>query len=286
MRAFLLIALLCASLVAETRVVLLGTGTPNADPERSGPALAIVVNNVPYIVDSGPGVVRRMAAAKLDLTKARVVFITHLHSDHTLGLPDLMLTPWVLDRTAPLQIYGPKGIEPMTKHILEAYREDINIRLHGGEPSNKTGYKSQAHTIRPGVVFKDDNVKVTAFAVPHGKWPEAYGYRFDTADRSIVISGDTSPSNAVADACHGCDVLIHEVISSAHLAIRTREWQRYHSTYHTPSKDLGEVAAKAHPGLLILYHQIPSGFSEEDLLAEIRAAYKGRVVSGRDLDVY
>jgi len=282
----LLLLLFAALAHAETRIVMLGTGTPNADPQRSGPAVAIVVNQIPYIVDSGPGVVRRMAAAKLDLTKARVVFITHLHSDHTLGLPDLMLSPWVLDRTAPLEIYGPKGIERMAKHILDAYREDIQIRLHGGEPSNKTGYKANAHAIRPGVVYRDENVKVTGFRVPHGKWPEAYGYRFDTADRSIVISGDTTFSEAVAQVCNGCDVLIHEVISSTGLAKRKPEWQNYHNAYHTSSKDLGAVATKARPKLLILYHQLFSGVSEEALLAEVRAVYAGKVVSARDLEVY
>ena len=281
---FLLAAISMAH--AETRIVMLGTGTPNADPQRSGPAVAIVVNQVPYIVDSGPGVVRRMAAAKLDLTKARVVFITHLHSDHTLGLPDLMLSPWVLDRTAPLEIYGPKGIERMAKHILDAYREDIKIRLDGGEPSNKTGYRANAHAIRPGMVYRDENVKVTGFRVPHGAWRESFGYRFDIADRSIVISGDTTASDAVAESCNGCDVLIHEVISAAGLAKRTPEWQKYHNAYHTTSKDLGAVATKARPKLLILYHQLFSGVSEEDLLAEIRAVYSGRVVSARDLDVY
>lgn len=282
----LLLLLLATLAHAETRIVMLGTGTPNADPQRSGPAVAVVVNQVPYIIDSGPGVVRRMAAAKLDLTKARVVFITHLHSDHTLGLPDLMLSPWVLDRTTPLAVYGPKGIERMTKRILDAYREDIKIRLEGGEPSNKTGYRANAHAIRPGVVYQDENVKVTGFRVPHGKWPEAYGYRFDTADRSIVISGDTTASGAVAEACNGCDALIHEVISSAGLAKRTPEWQKYHNAYHTTSKDLGVIATKARPKLLILYHQLFSGVSEDDLLAEVRAAYNGKVVSAKDLDVY
>jgi ribonuclease Z len=284
MKALLLVFVALAH--AETRIVMLGTGTPNADPQRSGPAVAIVVNQIPYIVDSGPGIVRRMAAAKLDLTKARVVFITHLHSDHTLGLPDLMLSPWVLDRAAALEIYGPSGIERMTRHILDAYQEDIKIRLSGGEPSNKTGYKANAHRIRPGVVFKDENVRVTGFHVSHGKWPEAYGYRFDTAERSVVISGDTTPSDAVAENCNGCDVLIHEVISSVGLAKRTPEWQRYHNAYHTSSKDLGAVATKARPKLLILYHQLFSGVSEEELLAEVRAVYSGRVVSAKDLEVY
>lgn len=282
----LLFFLFAALVHAETRIVMLGTGTPNADPLRSGPALAIVVNQVPYIVDSGPGIVRRMAAAKLDLTKARVVFITHLHSDHTLGLPDLIFSPWVLDRTAALEVYGPKGIERMTRHIMDAYREDIQIRLRGGEPSNKTGYRANAHPIRAGVVYQDANVKVTGFRVPHGAWREAYGYRFDTADRSIVISGDTTASAAVAENCNGCDVLIHEVISSAGLAKRTPDWQKYHHAYHTTAKDLGAVATKARPTLLILYHLLFSGVSEEDLLAEVRAVYSGKVVSARDLEVY
>ncbi len=282
-----LLLLLFAALVhADTRIVMLGTGTPNADPQRSGPAVAIVVNQIPYIVDSGPGVVRRMAAAKLDLTKARVVFITHLHSDHTLGLPDLIFSPWVLDRTAALEVYGPKGIERMTRNILDAYREDIQIRLHGGEPSNKTGYRANPHRVRAGVVFQDASVKVTAFRVPHGSWREAYGYRFDTADRSIVISGDTAASDEVAKTCNGCDVLIHEVISAAGLAKRTPEWQKYHHAYHTTAKELGAVATKARPKLLILYHLLFSGVSEEDLLAEVRAVYAGKVVSAKDLDVY
>src|ERR1051326_820215 len=163
----------------DTKVVLLGTGTPNADPDRFGPSVAIIANGVPYLVDAGAGVVRRAAAAErngvlaLAAKNLKVVFITHLHSDHTLGLPDLMLSPWTLDRTVPLQVYGPKGVKAMTAHIQEAYAEDIDIRLHGGEPSNKTGWQVNTHEIDAGVVYQDSNVKVTAFRVPHGKWPEA-----------------------------------------------------------------------------------------------------------------
>src|SRR6187431_2991239 len=116
---------------SKTRIVLLGTGTPSPDPERSGPATAIVVNGTPYLIDFGPGVVRRIAAASqkgvpgLSVLNIKHVFLTHLHSDHTAGYPDLILTPWVLDRTAPLQVFGPKGIKRMTEHILKAYGEDI-----------------------------------------------------------------------------------------------------------------------------------------------------------------
>jgi len=275
-----------------TRVVLLGTGTPNADPDRSGPAVAVVVNRTPYLVDAGPGVVRRAAAAErkgvtaLAVKNLRVVFITHLHSDHTLGLPDLMLSPWTLERTVPLEVYGPRGLKAMTTHLAEAYAEDVDIRLHGGEPSNKTGYQVKAHEIDAGVVYQDSNVKVTAFRVPHGKWPEALGYRFDTRDRVIVVSGDTRKSDAIVEQCQACDILVHEVYSTAGFARRTPDWQAYHSQYHTSSAELADLARRARPKLLILYHQLYWGTSDTDLLGEVTAQYDGRVVSGKDLDVY
>jgi ribonuclease Z len=277
----------------RTRIVLLGTGTPNADPDRSGPSVAVVVDSSVYIVDAGPGVVRRAAAAAREtklraftMERLRIVFLTHLHSDHTLGLPDLMLTPWVLGRTSPLAVYGPPGTRAMVEHLRAAYADDIDVRLHGGEPSNKTGYGGAAHEISAGVVYRDSLVTVTAFEVRHGKWPHAYGYRFVTPDRRIVISGDTRPSEAVVKACDGCDVLVHEIISAEHLKQRTPEWQTYHRAYHTLGTDLGDVAAKARPKLLVLYHQIPPGASDEEFLREVRVRYRGAVVSGRDLGVY
>ena len=276
----------------KTQIALLGTGTPNADPDRSGPATAIVVNDTPYLIDFGPGVVRRAAAAfrkgikGLEVKKLSRAFATHLHSDHTAGLPDLILTPWVLERVTPLEVYGPQGIAAMTDHILEAYREDIDIRLRGGEPSNKTGYKVVAHEIKPGVIYKDANVTVKAFRVDHGSWREAYGFRFETADRTIVISGDCRPSQSIIENCNGCDVLIHEVYSTTGFAKRPPEWQKYHSRYHTSTRELAELANKARPGLLVLIHQLFWGTSEEDLLKEVRRSYSGKVVSGHDLDIY
>jgi ribonuclease Z len=289
-----LVALGATSLAAQrTHVVLLGTGTPNADPDRSGPAVAVVVDSSVYIVDAGPGVVRRVAAAArqtklrvFTMERLRVAFLTHLHSDHTLGLPDLMFSPWVLGRTVPLAVYGPPGTKAMVNHLQAAYAEDIEMRLNGGEPSNKTGYAAAAHEVRAGVVYRDSLVTVTAFEVPHGKWAHAYGYRFVTPDRTIVISGDTRASDAVAKACNGCDVLVHEIITSANLASRSPDWRAYHAAFHTSGIDLGDVATKARPKLLVLYHQIPSGVPDEDFLREVRMRYKGVVVSGRDLGVY
>lgn len=281
------------STAAIAQVVLLGTGTPNADPDRAGPAVAVVVNDTPYLIDCGPGVVRRAAAAArkgmtgLAVEKLRRAFITHLHSDHTVGYPDLIFTPAVLERDAALEVYGPPGLSAMTKHILAAYKEDMEIRLKGLEPSKPAGYVVNAHEIKPGPIYRDENVAVKAFAVRHGSWKHAYGFRFETPGRVIVISGDCAPSQSIIENCQGCDVLVHEVYSTKGFARRPPEWQRYHSQFHTSSRELAEIARKAQPKLLVLYHQLLWGATPEDVLAEIRAAgYQGKVVFGNDLDVF
>ena len=274
----------------RTRVVMLGTGTPNADPDRSGPAIAIVVDGEAYLVDAGPGIVRRAAAAErngiqaLAPSRLRRVFITHLHSDHTLGLPDLVFTPWTLERTAPLQVFGPPGIAEMTRHISAAWEPDIRNRIDGLEPANETGYKVIATEVKPGVIYKDSLVTVRAFAVPHGDWAVAYAYRFETPDRVVVVSGDTRAGNEVADACNGCDVLLHEVFSAERFKSRPADWQRYHARAHTSTVELAAIARRARPGLLVLYHQLYWGSTDADLIRELRAAgYTGRVESARDL---
>ncbi|MEW6126317.1 MAG: MBL fold metallo-hydrolase [Acidobacteriota bacterium] len=275
-----------------TQIVMLGTGTPNADPERSGPSVAIVVNDTPYIVDCGPGVVRRAAAAYqkgvtgLKVDKLKTAFVTHLHSDHTLGFADLIFTPWTLERQEPLKVFGPRGIKTMSHHLLQAYREDIEIRTKGLEPSNKTGYRVIAEDLKPGMIYQDKNVRVKAFRVPHGSWREAFGFRFETPDKTIVISGDATPAKSVIDNCDGCDVLIHEVYSTAGFARRPPEWQKYHANFHTSSRQLADLATQTKPGLLILYHQLFWGTSEADLVKEVQQFYSGKVVSARDLDIY
>ncbi len=285
-----------ASRSDSTLFVLLGTGNPNADPERSGPASAVVVGGHAYLIDAGPGIVRRAAAAARDRgvealqpRNLRRVFVTHLHSDHTVGLPDLLFTPWVLDRPGRLEVYGPPGTARMMEHIVEAWREDIDMRVFGLEPreGNWDGYRPVTTEVEPGKVYEDARVRVTAIAVRHGSWPRAYAYRFETADRTIVVSGDTRPTDAIVEACGGCDLLVHEVYSAERFEGRPAEWKRYHASFHTSTRELAELAARARPRLLVLYHQLYWGATDEDLVREIRAAgYEGRVVSGRDLGVY
>jgi ribonuclease BN (tRNA processing enzyme) len=279
----------------RTQVVLLGTGNPAADPERSGPSVAIVVNDTPYIIDCGPGVVRRASAAShkgvagLAVQKLKTAFITHLHSDHTLGYPDLIFSPWVLGRTDALEVFGPTGLKAMTDHLLAAYSEDIDIRTNGLEHGNRTGYKVNAHEIKPGVVYKDENVTVKAFLVHHGSWREAYGYRFETPDKVIVLSGDCAPSPSVIENCAGCDVLLHEVYTQLGYDESKPDWRKYITNFHTSTKELAELATKAKPKLLVLYHQMFFGGekdTEEGMLKEMHDFYPGKVASAHDLDVY
>ncbi|MGW8265184.1 MAG: MBL fold metallo-hydrolase [Longimicrobiales bacterium] len=275
-----------------TQVVLLGTGTPNAEPDRWGAAVAIVVNGTPYLVDAGAGVVRRASAAfsqgveGLEVKRLSTLFLTHLHSDHTVGLPDLIYSPWVLERERPLRIFGPIGTEAMASHLTRAFEADVRVRLQGLEPANPTGHRVETTEIQPGVIFRDENVTVTAFLVDHGSWPLAFGYRFETPDRVVVVSGDTAPTEAIVEYCDGCDILVHEVYSQAGFDRRAPEWQRYHAASHTSAPALGEIATRAGARLLVLTHQLLWGSTPEELLAEVRSTFDGSVVYGNDLDVF
>lgn len=276
-----------------TRVVILGTGTPNADPDRWGPAVAIVVADRAYLVDAGVGIVRRAAAAERAGTGALRapnldrVFLTHLHSDHTLGLPDLMFSPWVLERKVPLEVYGPAGTSEMAAHIESAWSADIDNRLGGLEPQTTRNYRAVVHETSGGTVYRDSLVTVDAIPVPHGLWSESFAYRFTTADKVIVVSGDATPTDAIADACDGCDILVHEVYSAEAFKRREPEWQRYHTASHTSTVELAALAGRARPGVLVLYHQLYWGATDADLVREIaEAGYAGRVVSAADLDVF
>jgi ribonuclease BN (tRNA processing enzyme) len=282
---------------AETaKVIMLGTGTPIPDPSSSGPCVAVVVNGQAYLFDAGAGVVRRAQAAAekfglaaLDATNLTRLFFTHLHSDHTLGYPDVMLTSWVVGRRQPLEVFGPIGTDALTENLKRAYAADIKVRTEGLESLNPRGLTVNVHEIKEaGPVYRDANVTIRAFAVPHGTWPQAFGYAIDAAGRSIVISGDTAPTEAILEACKGCDVLVHEVYSAERfdLVFGAARGQ-YHASFHTSTKQLAEIASKAKPKLLVLYHQLYFGPRDEvDLEKEIHRSYTGTVVNGRDLTAY
>jgi ribonuclease BN (tRNA processing enzyme) len=277
----------------DTQVVILGTGTPNIDPQRFGACIAVIVNGQPYLVDFGPGAVQQASAAyeagvkALAMHNLTIAFLTHMHSDHTAGFADLMLTPWILGREQPLRVYGPSGIIAMSNHILSAYHRGIRMRIEGSEKANPHGYRILAEEIEPGLVYQDNNVKVKAFLVKHGAFKYAFGYRFETPSRTIVISGDTIPTEALITNAMGCDILIHEVYSMGWLQSHSPEGQKYHASAHTSSLELAEIANRTRPALLVLYHQLmlPEE-TDQDLLDEVRRQYKGKVAYGKELDVF
>lgn len=276
-------------------VILLGTGTPYPDPDRQGPATAVTVGERVFLFDAGPGVMRQMKAAGLPINGVEALFITHLHSDHTLGYPDLMLTSWVMRRTKPFPAYGPTGLRRMTDHIIAAWQEDIEVRTEGLEREVPGGYRVDVREIdaaRSGrSVYDSAGVRVTAIPVPHGNWREAYGYRIDTPDRSIVIAGDTRYSEAIEKAAEGVDVLVHELYPESRVAPEDRPggeyWPQYLREFHISDVELGRLAARARPKLLLLTHVIWSGAGEEEVISGIRkGGYAGPIEVGRDLGRY
>lgn len=278
---------------SDMYVILLGTGTPIAQPEKSGPSVAVVVNNTVYIFDAGPGVVRQASRAfysgvqALAMPNLSRVFITHLHSDHTLGLPDLFLSPAVLGRSGPLNVFGPKGIIAMTEKLKEAFCEDIDTRVNGAEHGNAKAYAMNVTEVHEGFVYEDENVTLESFRVNHGSWSEAYGYKIvnRVTHKSVVVSGDCTYSDNIIKYGKDCDILIHEVYSMEGLSQRPVAWKTYHSLFHTSSKQLADIANQIRPKKLVLIHQLVWSSTEENLLKEVQAGYDGIVINGKDLTV-
>jgi ribonuclease BN (tRNA processing enzyme) len=276
-----------------TTLILLGTGTPVPSPAAQGPATAITVGDRIFLFDAGAGVMRQMAAAGLPYRGGPItaVFLTHLHSDHTLGLPDVILTSWVMGRRRPLPIVGPPGTAEMADHLLAAWREDITVRTDGLEHGAPGGERVTVSETKGGVVYDSAGVRITAVPVPHGSWTWSFAYRIDAPDRSIVISGDTRPSEALVEAARGADLLLHEAYPESRLKPEPRpggeEWVNYMRSFHTSDRELGRIAARVRPGRLVLYHVVRMAGTDEELLAGIRAGgFDGPVAIGKDLERY
>jgi ribonuclease BN (tRNA processing enzyme) len=271
-----------------TRVLLLGTGTPNAEPDRAGPCTAVLVGERAYLVDAGAGVLRLAVAAAArgvsGLAPERLAdcFLTHLHSDHTLGVPELLLGGWVLGRRTPLRLRGPRGTRRLAAGLAAAFAEDIQVRGHGAEPTPPGGHAAEVTELLPGDVVEDGTVRVRPFAVRHAGWEHAFGYRLETPDRTVVISGDTAPDGSLVRHYAGADVLVHEVYSETGLRQRPPAWQAYHRAAHTSGVELGQLAAAAQPGLLVLTHVLCWGADLDTLVGEVRQHHDGPLLVGYD----
>ena len=289
----LLILVFSSASISETKLIILGSGTPNPDPERYGSGYAVIVNESAYIVDFGPGIVRRISAMSptwggdfpsMELQNINTAFLTHIHSDHSGALADLILTPWIMGRDAPLKLYGPSGLEAMSKNITEAYIDDINYRLYGSQPANELGFKTNVtEIVDDGSIYKDKNVEVIAFKNNHGDFKNSFGFLFITDDKRILFSGDTAVSANLKKYSNDLDILVHEVFSSETFVNKTKDWQIYHQAHHTSSIDLGIIAAELQPKKLVMSHILFWGASEESILNDIGMNFSGQAIIAKDL---
>jgi len=271
---------------ATIEVILLGTGFPRPDPDRAGPATAIIIKDRVFIVDAGRGIMLRYAATGLALKNFEAVFLTHLHSDHTSGLPDLFTSTWIFGRATPLQLYGPRGTSAMAKSLISFFAEDIHIRRDLTEMQPAAGANIDAHEISEGVIFQDADVKITAFLVDHRPVEPAFGYKFEAGGRSVVISGDTRPSANLIKFAKNTDLLIHE-------AYVPDFFERMHNppdvaarlkAYHTTAAEAGEVAKKAGAKKLVITHVIGELDKDDERIRQMaEATYGGNVTVGKDL---
>lgn len=270
-------------------VVTLGTGTPIPNARASGPATAVVVGSRVFLFDAGSGVERQLNSAHLPFDGVEAVFFTHLHSDHVLGYPDLIFTSWVFGRRSPLKSFGPPGLKKMTDHFIAAFAEDIQIRETGLEQAIPGGYRVNVREVREGVVYDSAGVRVTAFLVPHSNWKVALGYRVDARGRSIVISGDTRPSERLTEVSRNVDVLVHEVYAASGVEQEKMpgggDWPKYLASAHTSDIEIGAIAVKANPRLVILTHVVSLGATDSTMIAAVKSkGYTGRVAVAHDLD--
>jgi ribonuclease BN (tRNA processing enzyme) len=279
-----------------TKLILLGTkgGPPLARHGRSNSANLIMINGVAHVVDCGYGVSRQMVAAGVNPGQTRHIFLTHHHSDHTLEYGTLLYQAWLSPRRPQIDVYGPKGLEEMTRASFEYQKLDITTRIADEGMVDPRSMVSLHELQGNGPVLKNDDVLVTACRVRHPPIAESYAFRFDAADRSIVISGDTTYSPELVQLAKGADVLVHEalylpgldgIVARAKNAPLLRE---HILASHSSTEDVGRVAAEAGVKLLVLSHLIPGdepGITDEQWLAGVRTHFKGPAMVGRDLQI-
>jgi len=293
-----------------TRLITLGTRSgPVPTVWRAQTSNALIVNGVPYIVDAGDGVTRRLTRAKIAFRDIDTIFITHPHSDHTSGLPALLTVQYDSLRTKPVNVYGPPGTEETVKGILPFLDVNAEVRMGDATRTVLASRVFSGHNKEPGAIFQDANIKVTAVENSHFHFPpgspaygkyRSYALRFDTADRSIVFTGDTGPSDAVSALAKGADLLVSEVNSVEEVKtwlIQIGRWQvmtpkqqeeviRHMIEEHVTPEQVGEMAARAGVKTVVLTHLSPSADPKDEyerFVVLVKKYFSGQVLVAKDL---
>ena len=275
------------------RVTLLGTGSPMPRMDRFGPGILVEAGEEKLLFDGGRGAAQRLFQLQTPFAKLTALFLTHLHSDHIVGIPDLWLTGWIYGRAVPLRVWGPAGTREMMSNLEKAFQFDIHLRRDVDEKLPPQGVAVVAIDITEGVVYEHNRVKVTAFLVDHRPVKPAFGYRVDYAGHSVVLSGDTRLSENLIRSAQGTDLLIHEVIDPdsirpARIAAGLTEQQIQRIiAHHTSPEQAGEVFARVKPKLAAYSHIVSSpDLKMSDLIAATRKTYSGPLEVGEDLMVF
>lgn len=274
-----------SAIAQDLTVTLLGTGAPQPRVDRFGPSILIEAGKQKLLFDCGRGATQRIEQRKIPFAEVDALFLTHLHSDHVIGIPDLWLTGWLRGRKVPLRVWGPMGTKEMMSHLEEAYKFDIHIRRDVDEKLPAQGVMVVGKDVEQGVVYEHEGVKVTAFFVDHGPVQPALGYRIDSAGRSIVLSGDTRYSENLIHFSEGADVLIHEVFDLGAFRVENPAMspERVQSIFahHTTPEQAGTIFTRVKPRLAVYSHIVPGGTT--GLIDLTRKTYTGPLEVGEDL---
>ena len=268
------------------QVTLLGTGAPPPRMDRFGPSTLVEAGGKKFIFDAGRGAMQRLHQLGIPFGDIDAMFLTHHHSDHVVGFPDLWLTGWIGRpwgrRSAPLEVWGPQGTQQMMEHLPQAFAVDIRVRRRNYPPE---GVKLVAHEIREGVVLEAGGVKISAFEVDHGgEELPAFGYRIDYGGRSVVLSGDTTFNDNLIRHAEGADVLVHEVTAAGGSTPENAQQLKRIAANHTTPEQAAEVFARVKPRLAVYNHLLLFGSAApEDLVPATRKKYAGPLIVGEDL---
>ena len=273
------------SFAQDFKVTLLGTGNPRPVMSRFGPSILVEAGKQKLLFDCGRGATQRLYQLHIPFNEISALFLTHLHSDHTVGIPDLWLTGWVMGRSIPLPVWGPEGTKAMMEHLQQAYAFDIHIRRDVDTKLPGAGAEVVANDIGEGVVYNNSGVKVTAFLVDHAEIKPAFGYRVDYGGHSVTLSGDTRPSENLVKFAQGTDVLIHEVIDPAAFGEAgtsdSPEQRKKIIEHHTTPEQAGIIFSRVKPKLAVYSHIVPPDVPE--VIPHTRTTYAGPLEVGEDL---